>query len=75
MKKKKAVSLEEKVRRFFDLDQAHVVTFVFADGTKLKQKVNKAFLYTEKGVKKTVSSIVGDIHALSHDLNAKYFIV
>jgi len=68
---KRRVSLEAKVALMLhDTSKPTDVTFVRADGSKIIQVLNEFFL---KG--KNPSTIVSDLKAIQHDLNAKYFTV
>lgn len=50
-----------------------VVTFVFRDGTKKQQSVNKEFFYDSKGRVKTNNSILQDLNAIRWDYGALYY--
>lgn len=62
------VSLEERVQSNLLSGKATALTFVRADGSKIQQPINDAFI---KG--KKISEIIDDIFSIQHDLSAKYF--
>lgn len=65
------VSLQDKVVALLrNKAGAHQVTFVFHDGTSIVQELKEAFLKGKKSY-----TVVADLQAIQHDLQAKYFIL
>jgi len=64
------VSLQDKVALLLKNKQGTEVTFVREDGSKIIQTLNDTFL-----IGKRINEIVDDLHAINHDLRAKYFII
>ena len=73
-KRKKSDSLYNAIMNLFN-DNGSTVTFNMEDGSRTISPINKEFLYTDKGRKKSFSDIRSDLFALQNDRNAINFVV
>lgn len=71
MKKKLfRVSLKTKIKSYINRGKTVNVKFVHEDGSKVTQHLSDKFI---EG--KPIDRIMDDLHAIKHDMNAKYITV
>ena len=64
---------KQKKRTFSkQIHEGDTVTFFFHDNTKQIQIINKAFLFTNRGRRKSNGDLINDLNAVKHDIGAKY---